>query len=78
MVDQITPFGAPSGLMVAAQVGYEVYDPNDSAAVPKEIIAWLVTVVSGKNVTWPITTEGDPPTGWLLRYRNEITPPAAP
>lgn len=61
--------------MVAAAVGFEVYDPNNPDTPPKNVIGWLVTVVSGKNVTTPITTEGDPPAGWLLRDRSGFIPP---
>lgn len=65
--------------MVEAQNGYEVYDPNDDTATPIDVIAWLVNQDNkGANVTLPITTVGDAPIGWLVRYRGLVAATAPP
>jgi hypothetical protein len=56
------------GLMPAV-VGYEAFDPNNEATEPHQVIGWLVNETNGKNVTLPITTVGDMPSGWQVRYK---------
>ena len=61
--------------MVPSSIGYEVYDPNNDTTQPVHVVAWLVNEESGANVTHPITTHGDAPDGWAIRYRGFTGPP---
>lgn len=75
-----TPLAITQVGLVAAQVGFEVYDPNNSTTSPKDVIAWLITNDGIKNISKPLTPDGDPPTGWVLRNRGreEIAQPTPP
>jgi hypothetical protein len=55
--------------LIHAALGYEAYDPNNEATEPQHIIGWLVNETNGKNATIPITTVGDMPSGWQVRYK---------
>jgi hypothetical protein len=58
--------------LLASPLGYEAYDPNNATTPPLDIIGWLINEENGKNVSHPLTTAGDPPAGWQVRYRSFV------
>lgn len=74
MVDQtndVEPRAVTTIGLLSTPVGYEMFDPNNAATQPQQVIGWLINENNGVHVTLPITTSGDPPAGWKLRYKVE-------
>jgi IPT/TIG domain len=80
VTNEVVPMAITTVGLLPAQVGYEVYDPNNSATEPIDVIGWLITNDGTKNISKPFTMYGDPPAGWQVRNRSrkEMAPPTPP